>query len=134
MWSKKKLDDIVKNDEPLARYIFSTAHFSTGRIKRQAFMPPFGKSYVSVMRHKNCPKDCLLKIGKQIEKNRSLKAVGSILTDDVRAINNLDVESDISDGQHRRHANIKNFNNYTDAKLREVAQQLTKKADLLFKL
>ena len=50
----------------------------------------------------------------------------------MRVINNLDVESDTSGGQHRRHANIKNFNNYNDAKIKKLAQELAKKAGLLY--
>ena len=126
---RKKLDEIIENDEPLARYIFSKSYFSENRIKRHAFMPY--RTKVSVIRHKNCPQDCLLKIGKKIEKQRghSLKAIGSVLTEDIRSIDSLDIEADTR-GQHRRHANIKNFN-YNDAKIRQIAQVLASKAKLL---
>ena len=123
---RKKLSKIVEDDEPLARYIFYNSYFSKEkkRVKRQTFMPY--KNKVSVFRHKNCPEDCILKIGKKIEKNRdnSLKAICSILTRDVRSVNGLNVESDTSMGQHRRHANIINFNDYTDAKIRQIADDL----------
>ena len=132
---QKKLNNIVENDEPLARYIFEKGHFSkeNKRIKRHTFMPPKGKATVSVIRRKDCPQDCVLKIGKKMEKGRdnNLKAVGSILAEDVRSINGLDVESDINE-QHRRHANIKNFNNYNKAKIRSLAQDLASKATLLY--
>ena len=130
---KEELSENVADDEPLARFIFSNSHFSkeTRRVKRQAFMPRNGK--VSVIRHKNCPEDCLLKIGKIMEKKRdnSLKAVSSVLTKDVRLINGLDVESDISGEQHRRHANIKNFGNYNEAKIKQIARKLAQKANLI---
>ena len=130
---KEKLPENVGDDEPLARFIFSSSHFSkkTGRIKRQLFMPYKGK--VSVIRHKNCPEDCLLKIGKIIENKRdnSLKAMSSVLTEDVRLINDLDVESDTSGGQHRRHANIKNFGNYNEAKIKQIARKLAQKTNVL---
>ena len=133
---QKKLNNVVENDEPLARYIFEKGHFSkeNKRIKRHAFMPPKGKATVSVIRRKDCPQDCVLKIGKKMEKGRdnNLKAVGSILTEDVRSINGLDVESDTRKGQHRRHANITKFNNYTKAKIRSLAQDLASKATLLY--
>lgn len=52
---RKKLNKIVENDEPLARYIFYKNHFSKEkkRVKRQAFMPykniriPYGKKQIS---------------------------------------------------------------------------------------
>ena len=124
-----QLSKTVQNDEPLARYIFSKHHFSEEkkRVKRQAFLPPKNKNKISVIRHKDCPESCILKIGKKIEKirNNSLKAFCSILTRDVRAINNLDVESDTSRGQHRRHANITiNLHSYDEAKVRDIANSL----------
>ena len=130
-----KLSKIVEDKEPLARIIFYKRHFSkeNGRIKRQAFMPAKDKK-VSVIRHKGCPKDCYLRIAERIEeiRGKNLEAIGSISTEDVRVINNLDVESDTSGGQHRRHANIKNFNNYNDAKIKKLAQELARKASLLY--
>ena len=128
---KEKLSEIIEEEEPLARYIFSKNHFSLNKPKRQAFMPYRNK--VSVIRHKNCPQDCLLKIGKKMETNRrqTLKAISSILTKEVRSINGLDVESDTSGGQHRRHANIKNFNNYKEAQIRQLATKLANKAQLI---
>ena len=120
-----KLNPIVEDDEPLGRYIFSKNHYSkeNQRVKRQAFMPPpRNEKKLSVMRHKNCSKDCILKIGKQLEKERkqSLKALCSIRTKNVRDLG-LDVVSDTSNNQHRRHANIINF---PEAKMRELADEL----------
>ena len=137
MNSSEKLSSVVENDEPLARYIFNKKHFSkeNNRIKRQVFMPPpKNKDKISVIRHKNCLKDEILKIGNKqgSYSNRSLKAVGSIVTSNVRSINNLDVEADTSGGQHKRHANIKGFCNYTDAKTRDIAQKLANKTHLLY--
>ena len=128
----KELSTLIEDNEPLARYIFSKSHFTEQRVKRQAFMPREDK--VSVIRHKECLIDYILKIGKQMEKNRreSLKAIASILTQDLRSINSLDVESDTSNKQHRRHANIKNFHGYNDAKIRQLAQKLADKAQLLY--
>ena len=127
----KELSPLIEDDEPLARYIFSKSHFTKQRVKRQAFMPL--KDKVSVIRHKECLIDYILKIGKQMEKNRRerLKAIASVLTQDVRSMNGLDVESDTSDKQHKRHANIKNFHGYNDAKIRQLAQKLADKARLL---
>lgn len=129
-----KLSPLIEDDEPLARYIFSKSHFSLAekRVKRQAFMPRGDK--MSVIRHKECSIDYILEVGKQMEKNRteSLKAIASILTQNVRSINDLDVESDTSNKQHRRHANIKNFHGYNDAKIRQLVQELAKKACLLY--
>lgn len=126
---REKLDDIVEDDEPLARYIFSKNHFSMEktRVRRQAFMPPKNTNKLSVFRHKNCHEDCILKIGKTIEETReqSLKAFCSVQTEDVRAINDLDVVSDTSNNQHRRHANIINF---PEAKIREIADDLAELA------
>lgn len=126
---RTKLNHVVGDDEPLARYIFSKDHFSKEilRVKRQAFMPPKNTNKLSVFRHKNCHEDCILKIGKKIEKTReqSLKAYCSVQTEDVRAINNLDVVSDTSNNQHRRHANIINFH---EAKIREIADDLAELA------
>ena len=129
------INAFVRDDELLARYIFSKSHFSENRIKRHAFMPY--KSKVSVMRYgkKEGYLNCLLQIGEKIEKSRnnSLKAIASILTKDVRSINGLDVEPDTSNRQHRRHANIKNFDQYTDAKIRQIAQKLAEKSHLIYK-
>ena len=137
MDKSEHLNNFVEDNEPLARYIFFKAHFSRqqNRIKRHAFMPPSkNKNEVSVIRHKNCPKDCILEIGHKIASSRqkSLEAVSSIRVDRVRSINYLDVESDTSKGQHRRHANIKGFCNYTDAKVRDIAQKLANSAHLLY--
>ena len=119
-----ELNYTVEDDEPLGRYIFSKNHYSKEqkRVKRQVFMPPKNEKRLSVMRHKNCSEDCILKIGKQLEKQRkqSLKALCSILTKDVRGLY-LDVVSDTSNNQHRRHANIINF---PEAKMRELADEL----------
>ena len=120
---QKPLASLIKNEEPLARYIFSKSHFrADGSIKNQAFMPYEHK--VSVIRHKNCPEACLLKIGRDIEKkrNENLKAVASLSAKVVRSIEGLDVESDTVGGQHRRHANIVGFNRLSSAKIRERAQ------------
>ena len=130
----RELNSFVEDYEPLARYIFSESHFTKQRVKRHAFMPY--KDKVSVIRHEECEEcsiDYILKIGRQMEKDRrqSLKAIASILTLDVRSINNLDVESDTSNNQHKRHANIKNFHGYNDAKIRQLAQELAKKTSLL---
>ena len=118
---KAKLSESIENDEPLARYIFSKEHYSAQkkRIKRQAFMPPKNLK-LSVIRHKDCPKDCLLKIGKKLEKQRNLKALCSIITQDVRTLD-LDVVSDTSNNHHRRHANIIKF---SEAKKRQIADKL----------
>ena len=139
MNKSEQLSKIVENDEPLARYIFSKMHFSKQkkRIKRHAFMPLSkgeGKDKMSVIRHKSCPQDCLLKIGHNIANSRqsSLKAIGSIMAGKVRSINNLNVESDTSGGQHRRHANITGFCNYNDGKIRNIAQKLANEASLLY--
>ena len=135
---KKPLPDSVSNNEPLARYIFDRKHFSkeNKRIKEHAFMPPKGKITVSVIRYTDCTEACILKIGEEIgvARNRTLKAVGSILTKDVLAVNNnLKVEADTERGQHRRHANIVfNGGDYSDAKTKEIAQDLAKKASLLY--
>ena len=130
---QQSLDSLIKNEEPLARYIFSKKHFSAkkNRIRYHAFVPY--KHKVSVIRHKDCSEDCLLKIGRGIEKIRSdsLKAIGSLSAKAVRSIDNLDVESDTSRGQHRRHANIVGFNRLSEAKIRERAQDLANKANLL---
>ena len=125
------LDSIIQDDEPLARYIFSKSHFSKDRIKLQAFMPSNGT--VSVIRHKGCSEDCILKIGCKIESRRehSLKIVCSILTRVVRSVNGLDVKPDTSKDQHRRHANIINFTKYDDAKIRKSAKKLAERASLL---
>lgn len=127
---KKNLEKVIEDDEPLARYIYEKSHFSreNKRIKQQAFYPPKDKTTVSVIRHKGCPKDCILKIGENL-RNKNVKAVGSILTEDVRSINDLDVESDVSQNQHRRHANIKKF---TKALKKQLAGKLAKKANLLY--
>ena len=125
---KVKLNPHIEDNEPLARYLFSKEHFSKEkrRVKRQAFMPT-RENKVSVIRHKNCPEGCVLKIGRKLEKTRttSLKAVCSILTKDVRAINNLNVGSDTSNHQHRRHANIIGF---SEAKMRAIADDLAELA------
>ncbi|MDE0092080.1 MAG: hypothetical protein OXN83_02200 [Oligoflexia bacterium] len=124
---RTKLSQVVEDNEPLARYIFSKEHYSKEkkRVKRQAFLPK--QNTVSVIRHKNCPKDCILKIGKKLEKSRvsSLKAWCSIQTQDVRSIDSLDIVSDTSNNQHRRHANIINF---PDAKIRQIADDLAELA------
>ncbi len=131
------LSSIVEDEEPLARYIFSKSHFrrANGSIKFQAFMPNLNlvKKTVSVIRHKDCSETCLLKIGKNMATKRghSLKAVCSLSAKNVRSIDGLDVESDTSRGQHRRHANIMGFNNWIDAKIRQIAKELAEKADLL---
>ena len=131
---RELLSPAVQSNEPLARYIFSDSHFSVknNRIKMQAFMPPKGKKTASVIRYKNCQRHCILQIGKRIEDQRGikLKAVGSLLAKDAQSINSLKVESDISAGQHRRHANII-FGDCTDAKKRQIAQKLAQKACLL---
>lgn len=125
---KMKLNPRIEDNEPLARYLFSEKHFSKEkqRVKRQAFMPT-KENKVSVIRHKDCPEDCALKIGKKLEDTRttSLKAFCSILTKDVRAINNLNVVSDTSNYQHRRHANIIGF---SEAKMRAIADDLAELA------
>lgn len=121
---KKKLNPIIENDEPLTRYIFSKEYYSkeNKRIKRQAFMPPKNTNKLSVIRSKNCPENSILKIGKELEKQRpqSLKALCSLLTKDVRNLD-LDVVSDTSNNQHERHANIINF---PEAKMRQIANDL----------
>ena len=130
----KQLNPLIEDDEPLARYIFSNSHFNKQRVKRQAFMPC--KDKVSVIRHKECLIKYILEIGKQMEKSRRerLKVIASILTQDVQSTNGLDVESDTSDKQHIRHANIKNFHGYNDAKIRQLAQKLADKAWLLYRI
>ena len=134
--NKNPLSDFVLGNEPLARYIFDKKHFSkeNKRVKRQAFMPPTGKKTVSVIRHTNCTKDCILKIGEKTgtTAKRQLKAVGSLLTKDALSINNLKVEADAGGSHHRRHANIVFGGDYDDAKKRQVAQDLAKKAGLLY--
>lgn len=131
----QEINAFVRDDELLARYIFSKNHFSNNRVKRHAFMPY--KFKVSVMRYekKEHYLNCLLQIGEKMgeDRNNSLKAIASILTQDIRSINGLDVESDTSNKQHRRHANIKNFNQYTDAKIRQIAQKLAEKSRLIYK-
>ena len=52
----------------------------------------------------------------------------------MRSINGLDVASDTSNKQHIRHANIKNFHGYNDAKIRQLAQKLADKAQLLYRI
>ena len=132
---KKPLPDFVLDDEPLARYIFEKSHFSKDnkRIKRQAFMPPTGKKTVSVIRHTNCSKNCVVKIGEKTGavSKRKLKAIGSILTKDALSANTLKVEADTAGSHHRRHANIVFGSDYVDAKRRQIAQDLAKKARLL---
>ncbi len=128
------LSSFIEDEEPLARYIFSKSHIrANGSIKGQAFMPNPHQKTVSVIRHKGCSTICLLKIGKNIgtKSDRRLKAVGSLSAKKVRSIDGLNVESDVSEGQHRRHANIIGFNNLTDAKIRQTAYTLAEKADLL---
>ena len=134
--SRKLLEGSVENGEPLARYIFSKKHITAdGRIKGPAFKPPSGQHRASVIRYKDCSKACLLKIGKGIEKNRgnSLKAISSLLAEDVRTLQNLDVQPDVSRGQHRRHANIVGFNNFDSAKIKHYANKLANKAVLLLR-
>ena len=134
--NKKPLPDSILNDEPLARYIFDKKHFSkeNKRIKRQAFMPPKGKKTVSVIRHTNCAEACILKIGEKIgvARKRKLEAVGSLLTKDVLSTSYLKVEADTGGSHHRRHANIVFSGDYVDAEKRQVAQDLAKKASLLY--
>ncbi len=134
--NKKPLPGFVLDNEPLARYIFDKNHFSKEkrRIKRQAFMPPKAKKTVSVIRYTNCAKDCILKIGKKTGavSKRELKAVGSILTKDALSVNNLKVEADAGGSHHRRHANIVFGGDYVSAKKRQMAQDLAKKASLLY--
>ena len=123
---RKKLSEIVEDNEPLAKYIFSRKHFSkkNKRVVPQAFMPRKNENEISVFRNENCPEDCMLKIGKKIGENRStLRAYCSVLTKDVRAIPDLKVESDTSKKQHRRHANII-ICNYNDAKTKKIAKKL----------
>jgi len=129
---QEELNEVIENDEPLARYIYEKKHFSkeNKRVKEQAFHPPKDKTTVSVIRHKDCPKDCILKIGEKL-RNKNVKAVGSILTKDVRSMNGLDVESDTSGNQHRRHANIRNF---TKALKKKLAQGLARETTLLYVL
>jgi len=102
------------------------------RIKHHAFMPKNGE--VSVIRCKDCPKDCILKIGHNtgIKSERHLKAVSSVMADKVRSINNLDIKPDTGRGQHRRHANIEGFRDYADAKILRIAQKLANEAHLLY--
>lgn len=126
---KTKLSKNVQNDEPLARYIFSKNNFSkeNKKIKRNAFMPPKNKNTISVIRHKDCSEVDILKIGKIMGENRSasLKAYCSVLTKEVREINDLDVQSDTNNNQHKRHANIIiNLPNYDSAKIRLIANKL----------
>ncbi len=132
----KDLPSKITDDEPLARYIFSSQHFSktNNRIKRQAFMPPVGQDTISVIRHKDFPKPQLVTHGQSLETQRklSLKAIASIITQDVRSIPPLDVETDQSQGQHPRHAHITHFKaDYSEAKRRTLAQDLASKAKVL---
>ena len=128
----KKRDELsktVQDNELLARYIFSKSHFSkeNKRIKPQAFIPPKNKNTISVIRQNECSKTDILKIGKTIEETRgsSLKAYCSVLTKEVRAINDLDVKSDTSNNQHKRHANIIiNPKNYNKAKIKQITEDL----------
>ena len=127
--TQKTLNKVIEDNEALARYIYEKKHFSkqNKRIKAQAFQPPKNQTTVSVIRHTDCPKDCILKIGEKL-RDKPLKAVGSIKTKSVRSINGLDVESDTRKNQHRRHANIKNF---TKALQKKMAQDLASKTTLL---
>ena len=130
---RDKLSKTVQDDEPLARYIFSKSHFSkeNKRIRPQAFMPPKNKNTISVIRHKECSEIDILKIGKIMGKNRttSLKAYCSVLTKEVRTINDLDVQSDTSNNQHKRHANIIiDSTNYNKAKIKQITEDLAEMA------
>ena len=130
---KEPLSQVVGDDEPLARFLFQRNQFSKEkeRVRRQAFDPPKDKNKVSVFRVQDCSKDCFLKIREMLEQDRkkTSKAVAYILTKKVRYIDGLDVESDISNNQHRRHANIINFS-YPRAKRQEIAQELANEARL----
>ena len=140
--NSKSLNNEIENNEPLARYVFSENHFKNDRFKRGAFMPPNPSSNffeLSVIRHENCPADCLLKIGKKIKSQRRDESkkdekfkciIATISAKDIRKIDKLNVKSDTSNNQHRRHANIINFHS-EKAKRKQQAQNLANKAKII---
>ena len=127
-----QLSSVVQADEPLARYIFYSNHFSRTGPKRQAFAPY--KNEVSVMRHQNCCLDELIKIGNTVggRRGRPVKAIASIVTRDVRAVDELDVVPDTRRGQHYRHANIVKFRQEV-AQQKQQASRLAEKASLIYR-
>ena len=106
--------------DPLARFIYSTSHFSPAkdRVKHNAFMPgPDGKT--SVFRTQDLNEAATWAIGEEIaqQTERTLHARGDIVAEDVSK-NSLTV---VPSEPPPRHANIENWPAEKDAqKLRAI--------------
>ncbi len=100
----------VPPDEKLARFIFSTSHFSVVNqtVKYGAFIPPSSSADLSVYRISTLSDSEVWAIGREYVEtgDRRLKARADFLAENVYE-NELEV---ISDAQpHDRHANITPF-------------------------
>ncbi|MDA1067441.1 MAG: hypothetical protein O3C43_13155 [Verrucomicrobia bacterium] len=128
------LPEEVADEEPLARFLTSSGHFSNLKVKQAAFLPSPKDGRTSVFRHGVEPKTGLESIGHlEIGSERNLYGAGIVKASDVRAVK-LDVEAI---EPPPRHADIfdwpwmKDDREFGKAQRKEMAILLAQKSDLV---
>jgi hypothetical protein len=117
--------EIVKPEEPISRFILDKAHYrSDMTVKHNAFMPPKGKTEVSVYRIKGLATTEIWQIGDDfVAQPRCQILLGRADLHAEHAYSQgLDVKPDIQ--PHPRHANICGFPANESEKVRMLALEL----------
>jgi hypothetical protein len=99
------LDDVIADDEPLARFLTQSNQFNTLMAKPAAFLPSLSDRETSVSRHGGDPLESLWKIGLDVAGDRKLYGAAIFKARDVRTAQ-LEV---FADEPPPRHAAIRNW-------------------------
>ncbi len=113
------LNDVVSDDEDLARFLTQRGQFSREIAKPAAFLPSVASRETSVSRHGAEPVNSLWEIGKDAVGDRTLYGAAIIKAESVRAAR-LEVESSEPPS---RHAAIRGWPWPDDPELRKAQQK-----------
>jgi len=117
--------EIVKPEEPISRFILDKAHYRSDKtVKHNAFMPPKGKTEVSVYRIQELSTTEIWQIGDDFvahPSSRVLLGRADMRTEHAHR-QGLDIRPDIQ--PHPRHANICGFPADNSEKVRMLALEL----------
>jgi hypothetical protein len=129
--SPHNLKATVDDNEKLARYIFSTRHFSREppRVKTEAYMPSRGE--VSVFRIDRLEQAAIWEIGNEVarKRERTLYARGDTKASEARRVG-LDIRPDEPPS---RHANLVGWPDNDKPRQKLIALQLAAVATLVLK-
>lgn len=124
------LPDFVGPRETIARFLMSSGHYSGGRVRPNAFMPPTGTTELSVFRIDNLSPNDVWQIGEKIAtaRDRKLHGSGNLVASSIIELR-LSIRPD---NTPPRHANI------TGLPLRkedcqDIALKLAEKATLVLR-